>query len=86
MTLEQYVASEVAALAQIGLNVKPCDPDAIHELVVVLEPRFMDTYWDAVDDLHRDFDWTHYEQSCERLMDKIRTGNTITRVVVTRRV
>lgn len=85
MTLEQYVANEVAALAQIGFQVRP-EPEAFHELMVVFEPRFMDTYWDAVDDLHRDFDWTHYEQSCERLMNKIRTGDTITRVVVTRRV
>lgn len=86
MTLEQYVTNEVAALAQVGLNVKPGDPNAIHELVVVLEPRFMDTYWETVEDSRQGFDWAHYEQSCERLMNKIRTGNTITRVVVTRRV
>lgn len=86
MTLEQYVTNEVAALAQVGLNVKPCDPNAIHELVVVLEPRFMDTYWEMTLGSHDDFDWTHYEQSCERLMNKIRIGNTIQRVVVTRRV
>lgn len=86
MTLEQCVTNEVAALAQVGLNVKPCDPNAIHELVVVLEPRFMDTYWEMTLGSHKDFDWTHYEQSCERLMNKIRTGNTIQRIVVTRRV
>lgn len=85
MTQEQLLTKDIVAFGSLGREAHP-EPEAIHELMVVLEPRFMDTYWDTVDDLHHDFNWTHYEQSCERLMNKIRTGNTITRVVVTRRV
>ena len=85
MNYKRNLDSDVKGLAQVGLYVQP-DPEAIHELVVVLEPRFMDTYWEMTLGSHKDFDWNHYEQSCERLMDKIRTGGTIQRVVVTRRV
>ncbi len=60
--------------------------EEVYELVVVIAPKYIDTYWEMTLNSHSETFWKNYERSCNRLMGKIRNSETIKHIIVTRRV